>query len=77
MPAVYNGSLTPLEVPGGCQLNIAGQTARVDYCGAAPGLIIDQLNFAYPAGVVSTSPFVEATLTVNGVTGRFRVPATN
>jgi uncharacterized protein (TIGR03437 family) len=75
MPAVYNGSLTPLEVPGDCQLVIGGQPARVDYCGAAPGLIIDQLNFAYPPGVVSGSPFVDATLTIDGVTGMFRVPA--
>jgi uncharacterized protein (TIGR03437 family) len=77
MPAVYTGSLTPLEVPGDCQLVIGGQTARVDYCGAAPGLIIDQLNFAYPSGVVSSSPFVDATLTINGVTGIFRVPSPN
>jgi uncharacterized protein (TIGR03437 family) len=78
VPAVYNGSLTPLEVPGGpasCQLIIGGQTAQVDYCGAAPGEIIDQLNFAYPAGVSTSSPYVDATLAINGVTGRFRVPA--
>jgi uncharacterized protein (TIGR03437 family) len=77
-PAVYNGSLTPLEVPGGpasCQLTIGGQTARVDYCGAAPSLIIEQLNFNYPSGVSTVSPFVDATLAINGVTGRFRLPA--
>ena len=77
-PAVYNGSLTPLEVPGGsasCQLIIGGQTARVDYCGAAPGEIIDQLNFMYPFGVSMGSAYVDATLAINGVTGRFRVPA--
>jgi len=53
VPAVYNGSLTPLEVPGSpasCQLTIGGQAATVQYCGAAPGEIIDQLNFVYPAG---------------------------
>ena len=77
-PAVYNGSLTPLEVPGSpasCQLTIDGQAARVDYCGAAPGLIIDQVNFAYPTGVSTAAPYVEAMLTINGVTGIFRVPA--
>jgi beta-glucosidase len=77
-PTVYPGSLTPLEVPGSpasCQLTIGGQTARVDYCGAAPGLIIDQLNFAYPSGVSSASPYVDATLTIGNATGRFRVPA--
>jgi uncharacterized protein (TIGR03437 family) len=51
-PATYNGSLTPLEVPGGtvsCRLTINGRTAEVDYCSSAPGEIIDQLNFKYPA----------------------------
>ncbi len=75
VPVVYNGSLTPLEVPGSCQLSIGGQTATVDYCGAAPGEIIDQVNFTYPAGVTSTTGYAAATLTINGVTGRFRVPA--
>jgi len=78
MGAVYNGSITPLEVPGSpasCQLTIGGQTASVQYCGAAPGEIIDQINFIYPPGVTSTTPYVEATLTIGGVTGNFRVPA--
>ena len=76
--AVSNGSLTALEVPGSpasCQLTIGGQTASVQYCGAAPGEIIDQINFIYPSGVTSTSLYVEATLTIGGVTGTFRVPA--
>jgi uncharacterized protein (TIGR03437 family) len=67
-----------LQVPGGpssCQLTIGGQPATVLYCGVAPGEIIDQLNFTYPAGVSSSSPYVGATLTVNGVTIQFRVPA--
>ena len=78
VPAVYNGSLTPLEVPGApasCQLTVGGQAARVDYCGAAPSLIIEQLNFMYPSGVSTASPYVDATLAINGVTGRFRLPA--
>jgi uncharacterized protein (TIGR03437 family) len=78
VPVVYSGSLTPLEVPGGtasCQLTIGGQMATVDYCGAAPGEIIDQVNFTYPAGVSSSTPYADATLTINGVAGRFRVPA--
>jgi len=78
VPAVYNGSLTPLEVPGSpasCQLTIGGQAATVQYCGAAPGEIIDQLNFVYPAGVTATAGYVNATLTIGGVTGAFRVPA--
>ena len=77
-PAVFNGgSLTPLEVPGSpasCQLTIGGQSAAVNYCGAAPGLIIDQVNFTYPFGVSSTAAYVDATLTIHGVTGRFRLP---
>ena len=68
----------PLEVPGSpanCQLTIGGQPAIVLYCGAAPGAIIDQLNFVYPSGVVSKVAYVDATLTISGVTGRFRIPA--
>jgi uncharacterized protein (TIGR03437 family) len=78
VPAVYNGSLTPLEVPGGpasCQLTIGGQAATVQYCGAAPGEIIDQVNFVYPAGVTAAAAYVDGTLTIGGVTGAFRVPA--
>jgi uncharacterized protein (TIGR03437 family) len=77
-PAVYNGALDPLEVPGSpesCQLTIDGHIANVQYCGAAPGEIIDQLNFIYPAGVDSTVGYVDASLTIAGVTGRFRMPA--
>jgi beta-glucosidase len=76
--AVYNGSLTPLEVPGSpasCQLTIGGQVASVQYCGAAPGEIIDQINFVYPAGVTATAAYVEASLTIGSATGYFRVPA--
>jgi len=77
VPAVYAGSLTPLQLPGGngsCQLTIGGQPANVTYCGAAPGEIIDQLNFVYPSGVPAGA-YADATLTINGVTGHFRVPA--
>jgi uncharacterized protein (TIGR03437 family) len=79
VPVAYSGGpLTPLEVPGGtaaCQLTIGGQPATVDYCGAAPFEIIDQLNFTYPSGVSTSAPYAEAVLTINGATGRFRVPA--
>jgi uncharacterized protein (TIGR03437 family) len=67
-----------LPVSGGnasCQLTIGGQPAIVQYCGAAPTEIIDQVNFAYPAGVATGSPYVDATLTVDGATIHFRVPA--
>ena len=87
VPTPFSGDLTPLEVPGGtasCQLTIGGQTAKVTYCGAAPFEIIDQVNFVYPAGVSSSTPYVDATLTITktglyvmppAVTGHFRVPA--
>ena len=66
------------QVPGGpsaCQLTIGGQSATVSYCGTAPGQLIDQVNFTYPTGVSTASPYVSATLTINGVTSHFRVPA--
>ena len=78
VPVQYNGSLAPLTVAGGtasCQLTVGGQSAGVQYCGAAPGLIIDQVNFVYPTGVTSNSSYVDAALTINGVTGHFRLPA--
>jgi uncharacterized protein (TIGR03437 family) len=78
VPAMFAGSLTLLEVPGSpanCQLTIGGQLATVQYCGAAPGEIIDRLNFVYPSGVVSSAGYTDAALTINGVTGRFRIPA--
>jgi uncharacterized protein (TIGR03437 family) len=70
--------IAALQVPGGpsaCQLTIGGQPATVLYCGVAPGEIIDQVNFTYPSGVSSSAPYVVATLTINGVTSHFRVPA--
>jgi uncharacterized protein (TIGR03437 family) len=79
VPVVFTGgSLDPLQVVGGptaCQLTIGGEPATVVYCGAAPFEIIDQLNFMYPGGVPTTEPYVDAVLTINGATGRFRVPA--
>jgi uncharacterized protein (TIGR03437 family) len=58
----------------GCQLTIGGIAAQVDYCGAAPGEIIDQVNFTYPAGVPPGAP-VAAMLTVDGASGTFLLPA--
>ena len=57
-----------------CSLTVDNQPATVTYCGAAPGAVIDQLNFVYPSGVTATSQPVTATLTINGVTGAFLVP---
>ncbi len=79
VPVVFTGgSLNPLQVVGGptnCQLTIGGEPATVLYCGAAPGEIIDQLDFMYPPVGATSEPYVEAVLTINGATGRFRVPA--
>jgi|HubBroStandDraft_1064217.scaffolds.fasta_scaffold03677_6 uncharacterized protein (TIGR03437 family) len=79
VPVVFTGgSLNPLQVTGGptnCQLTIGGEPATVLYCGAAPGEIIDQLNFMYPPVGSTSEPYVEAVLTINGATGWFRVPA--
>jgi len=79
VPATFTGSLTALEVmpgsPATCQLTVGGQPAVAQYCGAAPGEIIDQLNFVYPSGLTSSAPYLDATLTISGVTGKFRVPA--
>ena len=56
-----------------CSLTIAGQPVVVDYCGAAPGEIIDQINFQYPPGLTVTASPMIATLTINGVTGTFQI----
>ena len=70
-------SLSGLEVPGSpaaCQLTIAGQPATILYCGAAPGEVIDQLNFTYPSTVPGSGPSAEATLTINAATGNLTIP---
>jgi len=77
-PLPITGSLQDLQVPGApdsCQLTIGGQPATVTYCGTAPTTIIDQVNFQYPAGVTAGAPYIDAALTINGVTGHFRVPS--
>jgi uncharacterized protein (TIGR03437 family) len=69
------GSISALEVPGGCQLSIAGVSASVSYCGAAPGEVIDQMNFTYPNGVAVSSNPTYAFLTVDGISGYFLIPS--
>lgn len=74
--AVADGAANPdAAVPtvNSCSLTIAGQPAVVEYCGVAPGEIIDQLNFQYPAGAGSGIAIFVATLTINGVTGTFLI----
>jgi arabinan endo-1,5-alpha-L-arabinosidase len=60
---------------GHCTLTIEGAVATVQYCGAAPGLVIDQLNFEYPAAVASDFGEATATLTIGLVAARLVVPA--
>jgi uncharacterized protein (TIGR03437 family) len=75
---LQDGVPAPLEenrTTGQCTLTIEGAAATVTYCGAAPSLVIDQLNFEYPAGVVSDFGQATATLTIGSVTARFLIPA--
>ncbi len=66
VPAVV-GSLEPTANP--CALSVGGQAAEVTFCGAAPGQLIYQMNFVYPAGTLTTGPAVLAQITINGNTG--------
>jgi uncharacterized protein (TIGR03437 family) len=67
--------LSGLETSGACTLTIGGKNAPVAFCGAAPGQIIDQLNFIYPPGIPAGSSTVDAVLTIGSVSGTFKVPA--
>ena len=57
-----------------CKLAIGAVDANITFCGAAPGLIIDQLNFDYPAGVSSTGSTIAATLTVGSASSNVLLP---
>jgi uncharacterized protein (TIGR03437 family) len=61
------GSPAPTVNP--CALSVGGQTAVVTFCGAAPGLLIYQIDFVYPAGTLATGPTVLAQITIGGNTG--------
>jgi len=65
----------PVATTNDCTLSIGGVPATVLYCGTAPGYVIEQLNFYYPAGVSGTSGTTTATLTISGVSGQFALPA--
>ncbi len=51
-PAQKDGTPSPSGlspiVSGDCQLTFGNVSAKISYCGGAPGQIIDQLNFTYP-----------------------------
>ena len=57
-----------------CTLSVGGINAKVTYCGAAPGLIIYQMNFVYPTGVKAAGSTAQAEIAINGNTGRIVVP---
>jgi len=76
--AQQDGVPAPLEAirtSAECELTIGGVTANVQYCGVAPGLIIDQLNFEYPAGVASPFGTVSARLKIGEVSADLTIPA--
>jgi uncharacterized protein (TIGR03437 family) len=58
-----------------CTLTIGGAVAVVDYCGAAPGLVIYQLNFFYPMGASVSGSTSAGVLTIDGNTANFVLPA--
>jgi uncharacterized protein (TIGR03437 family) len=75
-PALADGtpaSLTTLAwTTNTCTLTIGGVDIQPQYCGAAPGEVIYQLNFQYPSGIAAStgnSAVATGTLTINGVTG--------
>lgn len=78
-PALQDGTPAPLSplayTAAPCTLEIGGASATVSYCGAAPGLIIYQMNFVYPAGVAANGSTAQAKITINGNTGNIVVPS--
>ena len=58
-----------------CKASVGGVDAQIQYCGAAPGLVINQLNFYFPSGAAVSNGVSNATLTIGGQTGSFVVPA--
>jgi len=65
----------PAPTTRSCALTIGGANAALDYCGAAPGLLIYQLNFTYPSGAAATGTTAQAVIAIDGATGKFAVPA--
>jgi uncharacterized protein (TIGR03437 family) len=57
-----------------CRLTAGGVEAAVLYCGAAPTLIIHQLNFTYPEGIPVSGEAIEAALTIAGASGPIKLP---
>ena len=64
----------PAVTASPCLLSVGGQPAVVTYCGAAPGLLVYQMNFVYPTGAQATGAVVPARITINGNTGIATLP---
>jgi uncharacterized protein (TIGR03437 family) len=71
---IPSGSTTLASTVGPCRLVLGGIEATVKYCGAAPGEIIYQIAFVFPAGITPSSGTLQATITVNGSTTAFAIP---
>jgi uncharacterized protein (TIGR03437 family) len=78
LPSQLDGRPAPigplLPTVKSCSLLVGGQKATVEFCGAAPGLIVDQLNFVYPADAVAMGSVVPAEITIDGITGTALLP---
>jgi uncharacterized protein (TIGR03437 family) len=75
-PPLVDGTPSPLAyTTTPCTLTIGGVSATVTYCGTAPGLIIYQMNFVYPSGIQASGTTAQATIAINGNTGKIIVPA--
>ncbi len=71
---VPSPSVTLPSTVNTCHLSINGLDATISYCGAAPGLVIDQMNFRYPPGLPSGSANLSALLTVGTNNATIQVP---
>lgn len=59
-------------VQAACHLRIGSADATVSYCGIAPGLFVNRVDFVYPAGVKGAT--VSAVLTVGSQSTSFSMP---
>jgi uncharacterized protein (TIGR03437 family) len=70
-PAPANGD----KLQAACHLEIASINATVSYCGVAPGLFVNRLDFVYPAGVPRTPATANAVLTIGSQSVSFQLPS--
>jgi uncharacterized protein (TIGR03437 family) len=73
--ALASSSPLPWTV-NACALTLGGVAIQPQYCGAAPGEVIYQLNFQYPSGIATdpTNSFIATgTITINGNTGNLTI----